>query len=76
MSIKLRHVRYAFVRTADILVGFVVVLVALAVFGRRTIEDMLWASGAAFIMWACFFAYWLWRTQKERSDNPPPGEWS
>lgn len=76
MSIGLRHVRYAFMRTIDILIGLIFVLAVLAVFGQRTVEDMLWASGAAFIMWACFFAYWLGRTQKKRSDNPRPGEWS
>jgi Na+/melibiose symporter-like transporter len=76
MGIKLRHVRFAFMRTAGILVVFLVVLVALAAFGERTVEDMLWGSGAAIIMWTGFFAYWLWCTQKKKSHHPPPGEWS
>lgn len=75
MGVQLRHLRYAFARSVGILIAFIALLLINAASERRTLEDMLWGAGAGMTIWACFFAYWIWRTQKRRADNPRPGEW-
>lgn len=74
MGIQLRHLRYAFARTASLLIVLMALLVINAAPGQRTLEDTLWGAGAGLTIWACFFAYWIWRTQKKRADKPRPGE--
>lgn len=76
MGIKLHHVRYAFAQTAWILVLFGALIAWIAITERRSFEDLLWASVPGVIIWFGFFMYWIWRTQKSRSDKPRPGEWS
>jgi len=76
MSIKLRHLRYAFMRTAWIPLIFALLIAVLAIRDRRTIEDIAWASIPGLVVWLVCFAYWLRRTQKKTADNPRPGEWS
>jgi len=46
MGVQLRHLRYAFARSAGILIVFLALLLINAASGRRTLEDMLWGAGA------------------------------
>jgi hypothetical protein len=76
MRIKLSHLRYAFMRTAWILVVFAALLAGLAIWGGRSLEDIAWGALPGFVIWLISFLYWAWRTQEKRADNPRPGEWS
>lgn len=66
MGIEPRHIRYAFVRSAWVLALFLGVVIFLTIRDGRTLEDFLWGLSPGLVIWAGFFAYWLWRTQQSR----------
>lgn len=70
MAIKTRHVIYAAKKAVWLFPVIGVVIALLALMQGRTFVDWAYAMIPIVLIVIGYFAYWLWRTQRDIPNNP------